>query len=229
MAESVTVQRMFAEIAPRYDMANTVLSFGIHHLWRKALINMLPEASNKKVLDLCTGTGDLLPLLNKRFGNAVGADFCLPMLEQANEKKLSARFDLIQADALNLPFAESSFDIVSVAFGVRNFENLEKGLSEVYRVLKPGGSALILEFGQPKNRLFSALYNFYSKHFMPLLGGLISGNRTAYEYLPETAAAFPCRENFEAVLRKAGFTSTKYKTLTFGIAYAYCAEKGRHG
>jgi demethylmenaquinone methyltransferase/2-methoxy-6-polyprenyl-1,4-benzoquinol methylase len=226
MAEALTVQKMFSDIAPRYDLVNSVLSFGVHHYWRKVLVRLLPPSKDKIVLDLCTGTGDLLPILTKRFGKVMGADFCLPMLERAGKKlKSCPETKLIQADALNLPFNDESFDIVSVAFGVRNFENLERGLKEIHRVLKPGGSALILEFGQPGGIFFGPLYNFYSKFVMPNVGGLISGNKVAYEYLPETAKKFPCAENFNSILKSCRFSDTVYKSLTGGIAYCYSAKK----
>ncbi len=226
MAQALTVQKMFASIAPRYDLANSVLSFGIHHIWRYTLTHMLPASKDKLVLDLCTGTGDLLPLLRKRFGTVIGADFCLPMLENAEKKFPNNEYRLIQADALNMPFPDASFDIVSVAFGVRNFEQLEKGLLEISRILKPDGKLLVLEFGQPQNKIFAALYNFYSKHLMPLIGGLISGNKEAYQYLPQTAASFPCAGAFESILKTCGFSGAKTRPLTFGIAYAYLADKG---
>ena len=224
MAEALTVQKMFSDIAPRYDLANSVLSFGIHHLWRRILVRMLPASQDKLVLDLCTGTGDLLPILKKRFGNVVGADFCLPMLQFARSKNEKST-EIMQADALCLPFKDQSFDIVTVAFGVRNFEDLEKGLREIQRVLKSDGKILVLEFGQPNSLFFGSLYSFYSKYLMPLIGGAISGNRKAYEYLPETASHFPCAEKFESILKSCGFTAARHKTLTGGIAYAYCAEK----
>ncbi len=224
MAEALAVQKMFSDIAPSYDLANSVLSFGIHHLWRKSLISMSPGKSNKLVLDLCTGTGDLIPLLSKRYGNVVGADFCYPMLKLAKNKSGNSKASgILQADALNLPFANQSFDIVTVAFGVRNFENLKKGLIEIKRILKNDGIVLILEFGQPKGLLFGNLYKFYSKYVMPFIGGLISGNKKAYEYLPETASQFPCDREFCNLLNECNFSDVIFKKLTGGIAYCYRA------
>ncbi|MEZ4754887.1 MAG: bifunctional demethylmenaquinone methyltransferase/2-methoxy-6-polyprenyl-1,4-benzoquinol methylase UbiE [Bdellovibrionota bacterium] len=227
--EAKNVQSMFDQIAPKYDLTNSVLSMGIHHLWRRSLIKLVPSLEHGRVLDVCTGTGDLLPLLKQRFGSAIGLDFSFEMLEAGLnqrrdrlEKGLSPR---IQGDALKLPFQSDYFDVITVSFGARNFENLTAGLMELYRVLKPGGSLLILEFGQPSNKLFASLYNWYSKNIMPLIGGLLTGNRTAYEYLPETAAVFPCRENFCELVNNCGFSATKYKSLSFGIAYAYHASK----
>lgn len=217
---------MFASIASRYDLTNSVLSLGIHHVWRRALVGLLPRSRDKLALDLCTGTGDLLPLLSRRFGRAIGADFCLPML-QAGRGKLT-RYGappLLQADALALPFKECSVDVITVAFGVRNLERVVDGLREMRRVLKPGGHLLVLEFGQPKSALFGALYRWYSRALMPRIGGLLTGNRDAYTYLPSTAKNFPCGAAFEALLEEAGLAPERTRPLTGGIAWAYRAAK----
>ncbi|MCB0317589.1 MAG: ubiquinone/menaquinone biosynthesis methyltransferase [Bdellovibrionales bacterium] len=227
--EAKKVQAMFANIASRYDLTNTVLSMGIHHIWRRKLVKMAPALTNGLALDVCTGTGDLLPLLKKRFGNAYGLDFAFPMLvEGLSLQRERAEMGLcprMQADALNQPFLDGKFDVITVSFGVRNFEDLTAGIKEMLRVLKPGGSLLVLEFGQPKNKLFSWLYNFYSKHVMPIIGGLLTGNRQAYEYLPETAAKFPCAYDFCEILSELGFCNVNYHQLSLGIAYAYSAVK----
>lgn len=229
--EAHRVREMFGAIAGRYDLANSVLSLGIHHSWRKSLLKLLPQSStdkNSSVLDLCTGTGDLLPLLRARFGKVYGADFCLPMLSLAASKEEKHQFlqpRLIQADALRMPFHDNIFDVVTVAFGVRNFEDTEKGLKEISRIIRPGGAILVLEFGQPNIPLFSQLYNFYSRFFMPLLGGLLTGKKEAYRYLPETSRAFPCRNKFCEKLNNNGFESASYRSLTLGIAYAYIAYR----
>lgn len=225
---SQAVQSMFDSIANRYDLGNTVLSFGFHYLWRKVLVGLLPKAENFRVLDICTGTGDLLPLLAKRFSasnpNLVeGIDFSNSMLECSRKKY--PEYKVQQADALNLPHDKETFDVASVAFGVRNYANLSEGLKEANRVLKTGGHLLVLEFGQPKFALFNILYSFYSKHLMPIIGGLITGNREAYSYLPETAKAFPCNLEFGKELELAGFEVVKIKPLFLGIAYAYLAKK----
>ena len=220
---SSDVKEMFSRIASRYDFANSVLSFGIHKLWRRQLLNLLPSNLNARTLDLCSGTGDLLAPLGKRFGNVVGADFCFPMLLRSRERS-SGGFPLIQGDALRLPFMDESFDLVTVAFGVRNFENLRSGLREINRVLKPKGKLLVLEFGQPNGLVFGPLYRMYSKFVLPFLGGLLTGDRTAYEYLPSTAATFPAGKMFESELQRSGFSVSEVKELTFGIAYAYLAE-----
>lgn len=222
------VQAMFGSIARRYDLANSVLSLGIHHSWRRKLVRLLPERRGGLVLDLCSGTGDLIPLLEARFGTVIGGDFCYPMLHSGRAKFAAAgktipRF--IQSDALQLPFPDRSFDIVSVAFGVRNFENTRAGLKEILRVLKPDGRLLVLEFGQPRSPVFGALYRFYSRFVMPLIGGVLTGNRQAYTYLPQTAAAFPCGVEFARLLEEVGFVAPVYRPLTLGIAFAYSAAR----
>jgi demethylmenaquinone methyltransferase/2-methoxy-6-polyprenyl-1,4-benzoquinol methylase len=211
---------MFSSIACRYDLANTVLSMGIHHLWKRSIAQAVPK--NSAVLDLCTGTGDLLPLLKKRAGTVIGADFCFPMLEIASKR---SKIPLCQADALNLPFTDAQFDAVTVAFGIRNLEDRAKGLSEIYRVLRPGGILLILEFGQPTIPVWSELYIFYSKFIMPLIGSALTGNKFAYEYLPETSKAFPSRELFSAELKESGYTNISYRSFSGGIAYLYTAYR----
>ncbi len=221
------VKEMFGSIAPKYDLANTVLSFGSHHLWKRWLVRLLPQSSNLKVLDLCTGTGDLLPILESRFGKASGADFCKEMLDLARDRysKRGKIFELHQADAMNLSFEDSSFDIVTVSFGVRNFKDLSNGLSEIFRIIKPAGYLLVLEFGQPQGIVFGPLYRFYSKYIIPIIGGFLTGNKTAYTYLPETSKAFPCGEKFCENLTAAGFKDIIAVPYTFGIAFAYRATK----
>lgn len=222
------VRAMFGSIARRYDLTNSVLSFGIHHYWRQRLVRMITRSENSLVLDVCTGTADLVPLLCRRFGRVVGLDFCRPMLVGGLQKIKTVgprAIGLIQGDALGLPFEDATFDIVSVAFGVRNFEDIDRGLKELFRVLKPNGSLLVLEFGKPRNVLWAWSYAFYAQVIMPLVGGLLTGNRQAYEYLPQTAQAFPCGRLFEDRLGQAGFSATSCQPLTGGIAYAYSAIK----
>lgn len=221
------VKEMFGSIAKKYDLTNTALSMGMHHLWKNKLIGMAKGGSDKKVLDLCTGTGDLLPILEKKFGTVVGADFCKPMLDVADRRFNSerSRFELREADAMSLPFEAESFDAVTVSFGVRNFKELDQGLKEISRVLKPSGELLILEFGQPKGFIFGSLFKFYSKYIMPLIGGFLTGNRQAYEYLPETSKAFPCDQDFGRILEAHGFKNITIKPCNFGIAYAYKSQK----
>jgi demethylmenaquinone methyltransferase/2-methoxy-6-polyprenyl-1,4-benzoquinol methylase len=222
-----TVQRMFASIAPRYDLTNTIMSLGLCHLWRERFLAALPTAPTVRALDLCTGTGDLLPGLAKRYHAVTGSDFCEPMLAIARERmrKLQRPVTLIEADALALPFESGSFDLVTVAYGVRNFENLERGLKEIHRVLAPGGSVVILEFGQPTLPVFRELYQFYSRFFMPTIGGILTGNREAYRYLPKTAALFPSGTGFLNELSKIGFSNCSARPLSWGVAYIYSATR----
>jgi demethylmenaquinone methyltransferase / 2-methoxy-6-polyprenyl-1,4-benzoquinol methylase len=216
---------MFATIAHRYDLTNSVLSFGIHHWWRRVLLKKAPHGRETIALDLCTGTGDLLPILSKRYDRVVGGDFCLPMLQVAEGKyRNNKSISLVKADAMELPFEDNSIGVVTVSFGVRNFESLRQGLEEIRRVLIPGGRLLVLEFGQPKG-VFGMVYRWYSKVIMPRIGGLLTGNRTAYEYLPATAQSFPCGDMFDAELKAAGLVPVSNKSLTFGIAFAYAADK----
>ena len=223
------VQQMFGEIAPRYDLANSVLSGGTHYLWKTDFVQNISWTGigSPAVLDLCTGTGDLTPLLARRFSvPVVGGDFCDPMLNVARERyKDRADLSFAHADAMALTYADASFDIVTVAFGVRNFENLTKGLEEIYRILKPGGVVAVLEFGQPSLAPFAAVYNLYSRHIMPVIGKALTGNRAAYEYLPRTASRFPSGEVFLQILSESGFTKTRLKSYMLGIAYAYYASK----
>lgn len=222
------VQAMFGSIAHRYDLTNSVLSMGIHHLWRRKLVRMIPKSPQGLALDLCSGTGDLIPLLESRFGRVVGGDFCFPMLSNGRNKfarqiKPMPRF--VQSDALRLPFPDKTFDVVSVAFGVRNLENLPAGLREILRVLKPGGRLLVLEFGQPRGLFFAPIFRLYSRFLMPLIGGVLTGNRHAYTYLPETSKQFPCGEAFVAKLDEAGFINRTFAALTGGIAFAYACAR----
>jgi len=220
--KSAEVQSMFGSIARRYDITNSVLSMGVHRLWKKMVSARVPR--DGKVLDLCTGTGDLLPLLAERCKEVVGGDFCEPMLDIARERY--PKIKLVQCDALNLPFENDSFDAVTVAFGVRNLESLDKGLREMNRVLKPGGTLVVLEFGQPTFPVWRQIYQLYSRFIMPTIGGLLTGNRAAYEYLPQTAAKFPCAGDFAHRMEEAGFSRTRYLSLTGGIAYIYDGKKG---
>ena len=216
------VQGMFASIAKRYDLTNSVLSGGIHHLWKVATTKSIP-ASARRVLDLCTGTGDLVPLLLQPGRDVIAADFCEPMMDVGRQRFPAVKF--VFADAMKLPFEDRAFDGATVAFGVRNFESLETGLRELARVIEPGGTLAILEFGQPSNVVLAKLYSWYSRFILPVLGRLLTGNGDAYRYLPETAARFPCGEAFAAKLAAAGFEPKITRPQTFGIAYLYVATR----
>jgi demethylmenaquinone methyltransferase / 2-methoxy-6-polyprenyl-1,4-benzoquinol methylase len=220
------VQKMFGSIARRYDRANTVLSLGVHHWWRWHFFRTLSAKPSGSALDLCTGTGDLLPQLATRYAQVIGVDFCAPMLIEGRLKWSELKnVSVLQGNGLQMPFKQQSFDLITVAFGVRNFEQLEVGLAEILRLLKSGGELRILEFGQPQGLLWGQLYNFYSDTIMPLIGGFLTGNRAAYTYLPKTSRLFPCREDFLSILKKVGFEDTFCTSLTGGIAYIYGAKK----
>jgi demethylmenaquinone methyltransferase/2-methoxy-6-polyprenyl-1,4-benzoquinol methylase len=224
------VREMFDAIAPRYDLLNTLLSGGLHRLWERRLVRELGEAKrDARCLDLCTGTGALVPGLARRFERVVGVDISPGMLQVARAKWGSlAGVSFNEGDAQALPFEGGTFDFVTVAYGVRNWPDLELGLAEVKRVLVSGGRVGILEFGQPRNRLWRGFFNAYSRHVIPFLGGLISGERAPYEYLPKTAASFPCGAEFEGILRGVGLTPLRTVSLMGGVAHLYFAENREH-
>jgi demethylmenaquinone methyltransferase/2-methoxy-6-polyprenyl-1,4-benzoquinol methylase len=213
------VRSMFGRVAPRYDAANHLLSMNIDRLWRARTVSRVRELildPKAKVLDLCCGTGDLMLALEQARGAAVlGSDFCHPMLLGAARK--SSRSPLFEADALQLPLREGSLDVITIAFGYRNFANYEAGLLELRRVLKQGGILAILEFSQPPNKVFAAFYNWYSRKILPWIGGMISGSRDAYTYLPESVRKFPSAEELALMMTRAGFTDAKFERMTGGI------------
>lgn len=225
------IEIMFRKVAPRYDLANTVLSFGIHHLWRSRVVKLADVGPGAVILDCATGTGDLAIEFKKAVGPAgkvYGTDFCKEMLERAPQKAHLAGLEIFfsQQDVTELPYEDNSFDVVSIAFGIRNVENPKKGLSEMLRVLKPGGRLMVLEFGQPRNQLFGGMYNWYSTNVLPTIGGLVTGQKDAYSYLQSSSAAFPCGEDFATWIRQAGpVKDVRIEPLSFGIAYIYRAEK----
>lgn len=213
---------MFASIADRYDRANTILSGGIHHRWRREAVRYSGAHEGESVLDCATGTGDLAIAFKKvvRSGRVVGTDFVQEMLEIARRKSSDITFDL--ADVTALPYDDAAFDISSIAFGIRNVHDPERGISELARVVKTGGRVIILEFGQPQRRSFGALYDFYRRAVLPRVGGAVTGRKQAYEYLESSAGRFPCGEAFAKLMREsAPFASVEWKPLTFGIAYLY--------
>ena len=226
---SDSVRNMFSKIAPRYDLANDVLSLGTHRRWRKKAVKLARAAPGNTVLDCATGTGDLALAFKRAVGpegDVIGTDFCADMLKLAPAKaakaNLNVRFEV--ADAMALPFPDASFDIASISFGIRNVDSPQRCLLEMARVLKHGGRALILEFGQPQG-LFGGCFRLYSKHVIPFVGKCLTGNRSAYEYLPKTSAAFPSGEAFVQLMREtSAFSSVRAFPLSFGIAYAYVGE-----
>jgi demethylmenaquinone methyltransferase/2-methoxy-6-polyprenyl-1,4-benzoquinol methylase len=227
---SNAVHDMFAGIAGRYDAANDVLSFGVHRLWRREIVRRLRIAPGAEALDLCTGTGDLALLLARAAGpngKVYGVDFVEEMLKLAETKRLrvgdteSAPTTFLRGDAMSIPFPDNSFDIVTIAFGIRNVDDPSTCLREITRVLRPGGRVGVLEFGQPTVPGFSALYRLYSKHLMPAIGGAITGDRDAYVYLPETSKEFPCGVKFASMMTEAGLQGVAVKQLFGGISYIY--------
>jgi demethylmenaquinone methyltransferase/2-methoxy-6-polyprenyl-1,4-benzoquinol methylase len=219
---------MFSEISERYDTGNDILSFGTHRLWKRRLVRAARAPKDGRVLDLATGTGDIALLFADEVGEhgeVIGIDFSTEMIEHARHRKKNLRSNLAFeiGDAMSLRFADDSFDICSISFGIRNVDDPVKALSEMRRVVKPGGRIVVLEFGQPAG-LFGKIYRFYSDTFLTWLGGLISGHREAYDYLNRTAADFPSGEIFVALMRAAGFDRITAKSLFGGIAYLYVAE-----
>lgn len=221
------IRTMFSKVAANYDKGNNVLSLGIHHLWRKKLVRLSQARQGQSVLDCATGTGDLAIEFKKAVGTAgsvIGTDFCAEMLIPAPAKAarqgLEIRFE--QADVTQLQYPENSFDICSISFGIRNVGDPLKGLQEMARVTKPGGRVMVLEFGQVQVPVFGPLYNFYSEKILPKLGGFVTGQGEAYEYLQKSSAAFPCREEFLSLMNATGnFSEMNFTTLTGGIAYIY--------
>ena len=223
---SQAVHAMFSDIASRYDRANSVLSFGIHHLWRRATVAASGVRAGSSVLDCATGTGDLALAFKRAVGptgRVVGTDFNADMLSyapaKAQQRGLDVAFEV--ADAMHLPYADATFDAASISFGIRNVDDPRVALTDMARVVKPGGKVVVLEFGQPRG-IMGMLYGMYSRYVIPFIGGLITGNRKAYEYLPTTAAAFPCREAFTDLMTSTGrLTNCTYRELTGGIAFLY--------
>lgn len=217
------VRSMFGRVAHRYDLANHLLSFHIDHLWRARTVRRVRpilERPGARALDLCCGTGDLAMALQRACPRAVlGADFCHPMLVAARAKAARQPIPclLFEADALRLPLRDHSLDLITVAFGFRNLANYEDGLREMRRVLRPGGMAAILEFSQPSNAAFGALYGFYSRRILPWIGGLLTGSRDAYTYLPESIRKFPTAPQLAEDMRHAGFRNVSFERFTGGI------------
>jgi demethylmenaquinone methyltransferase/2-methoxy-6-polyprenyl-1,4-benzoquinol methylase len=222
---------MFGRIAGRYDLANHVLSFQMDRMWRARTVNRVRqvlERPSARVLDICCGTGDLtLALARGHDGAVFGSDFTHEMLVEARAKSGSRRTNtpLFESDALHLPLRDGTVDLVTVAFGFRNLTSYEDGLREMHRVLRPGGMAAILEFSQPPNGVFRAFYNFYSRRVLPAIGGALTGNPDAYEYLPESVRKFPDAKQLAAGMRRAGFASARYEYFTGGIVALHLATR----
>ena len=224
------VAKMFDNISGRYDFLNHFLSLGIDIRWRKKAIKLLKPLQPKLILDVATGTGDFaVEALTLNPDQVIGIDISEGMLEvgrrKMRERNLDTKVQLQSGDSENLPFEENKFDAVIVAFGVRNFENLERGLTEMLRVVRPGGKVVILEFSKPSAFPMKQLYQFYFRFILPTVGRVISRDRAAYTYLPESVQAFPDGDNFIKLLTKTGYKNTTCKPLTFGISSLYTGTK----
>jgi demethylmenaquinone methyltransferase/2-methoxy-6-polyprenyl-1,4-benzoquinol methylase len=229
-AKKQQVADMFNNISSNYDLLNRVLSAGIDVRWRKKAIKMLKPYQPKLILDVATGTADLaIEALSLQPEKIIGIDISEGMLEFGRKKLVQADknkvIELMTGDSENLPFADATFDAVMVSFGVRNFENLEKGLTEIYRTLKKGGVLLVLEFSKPKQFPIKQFYGLYSQYILPFIGKTISKDSSAYTYLPESVAKFPEGKDFTNILEKIGFHHTQCTPLTFGISSIYIGQK----
>ena len=224
------VAQMFDTISSEYDNLNRVISFGVDVSWRKKMVKMIASKHPKTILDVATGTGDLALLLSQiKEAKITGLDISSGMLEVGKQKivhkNLSDRIEMVLGDGEKIPFEDHSFDAITVAFGIRNFENLDAGLSEILRVLKPGGQFVILETSVPEKFPFKQGYNFYTKNIMPLIGRLFSKDKVAYKYLSDSASIFPYGERLNNILRNIGFIDVQNLPQTFGVATIYSASK----
>ena len=224
------VAQMFDAISGNYDGLNRVISFGVDVKWRKKVLKLVSDKNPKTVLDIATGTGDLALLMTKTSAEKIiGLDISAGMLDVGRKKieakNLSNKIEMLLADSENMPFENDTFDAITVAFGVRNFETLEKGLSEILRVLKPNGIFVILETSVPEKTPFKQGYQFYSKNILPLIGKLFSKDNSAYQYLSDSASVFPYGEALNNILRKIGFIEVRAMPQTFGVATIYSASK----
>ncbi len=230
MPEGTAVSRMFAGIAGRYDRANHVLSFGMDYRWRGRLVREVRRAGPERILDLATGSGDVAFALRRALSSDVaitGMDFCQPMLDEAVTKQgeVADPIEFRWGDAMNLPDGDGSYDVVTIAFGVRNFEDRERGLREIARVLRPGGTLFCLEFSQPY-RWFAPFYGFYLKHILPRIAAVVTGKKDAYDYLADTIEGFPTREELAGTIRGAGFAEVSAIPLTLGTVAIHRAVVG---
>jgi len=221
------VDGVFSDVANKYDLMNDVLSFGVHRLWKDEFCRMIPNL-NSKILDVAGGTGDIAFRIKENGKRQnydphvtvcdINEDMLKECKDRAINRNILKNLDIIVGDAEKLPFPDNSFDYYTIAFGIRNVINIENALSEAYRVLKPTGKFLCLEFSKVQNDLMSKLYDFYSFNIMPSIGGCVAQNKDAYKYLAESIALFPSQEDFKTMIQKAGFSDVNYKNLNFGVA-----------
>lgn len=232
MPKKEKIEEMFNSIAPSYDKLNHLLSLGIDNIWRKKAIKEIVDGTQQQILDVACGTGDSTIAIAKAMapgGRVTGIDISTAMMEplmrKAAHEGVHDRIKLLKADALQMPFPADTFHRVTCAFGIRNFEDKDKGLEEFLRVLKPGGKAVILELGVPEKPFIRTVYNIYFKHILPVIGGIISGNREAYRYLPASVYAFPTPRTFCVKMERAGFRNVRHRSLTFGLCSLFIGEK----
>jgi len=222
------VKEMFSGIAGRYDLLNHLLSLNIDKRWRRMVRREIEDIladERSSVLDVACGTGDLsIELKTGANANVIGTDFCRPMLSIA-AGKLPEQITLVEADALSLPFRDNSFDVVTIAFGLRNLSDISSGLKELRRILKPQGRVAVLEFSRPSNSVLRILFGIYFRNLLPLLGGVISGSRSAYTYLPSSVAQFPDQQQLAGLIEQAGFDRVSYENLTGGIAALHMGRR----
>lgn len=231
MAKKEVVKDIFNDIAPKYDLLNHLLSMNIDKGWRRKAMKYISDSEKERLLDVACGTGDFsIAACRAGVKHVTGIDISANMVEigckKVDELGLAGQIDLRCGDSEQMEFEDGSFDVVTVAFGVRNFEHLELGLQEMQRVLRPGGKVIILEFSMPEHFPMKQLYKFYFRHILPVLGGWISGNKSAYTYLPESVMKFPQGRTFLDIMQRCGFENTLQRKLSFGIASLYIAQKG---
>ena len=225
------VHGVFSRVASKYDIMNDVMSVGIHRLWKDAMMDWLAPRPGQRLLDVAGGTGDVAFRFLKRApgASAVVCDLTEPMLiegrKRAEAESLAASLDWVVGDAMALPFPDNSFDVYTISFGIRNVTHIDKALSEAYRVLKPGGRLMVLEFSQIPNDLLQKAYDLYSYNVIPVMGQIIAGDRPSYQYLVESIRKFPDQETFATMIRQAGFGQVKYRNLTMGIAALHSGWK----
>jgi demethylmenaquinone methyltransferase / 2-methoxy-6-polyprenyl-1,4-benzoquinol methylase len=227
--DAKAVQQMFSDIAFRYDFLNRLLSFGIDRFWRREAVCEVVAAKAQRILDVATGTADLAISLKRALPHAevIGVDFAEPMLRVGRKKvaKLGLILPLLQGDGLNLNYPDNSFDVLTIAYGIRNFSDRQRGLEEFHRVLKPGGRLVILEFPPPPKNLFGRLFRFYFLGLSPYIAGLFSGQREAYVYLGDSVLNFPSPNALATMMQAAGFVKIRYKLQTFGVSALHVGEK----